>query len=544
MSIYKSTIAALALISSLLLTPIGEVLANNDLDGVWRGELEIQSGISLTIGLTITNGELTLDSPNQGMFGKAPTEYEVTANSVSFTDADLSATFTAVVKNGALDGTFTQGKARPLVLRKLTESDLARMAFEGTYTGDLVINRRNSLPLRLNIAVLQGGYLATLDSPAQESYGIPISEVNVTTDALSFSSPMISATFSGAAATNGEGGYAGQFIQGQARPLTLKKLQQGEDPKKSPKPKLGDNGGAAAVITPAGVEKTYFKGHNNQTQYEVGSVSKTFVAYLLARQVVAGKVALNEDANNVWSAVPGGITFGQLATHHSGLPRLPDGMLEQADPHDPYVHYDTEDLQQTLETVVVGPPNYEYSNLGYGLLGELLGKVNNQSFTAALEESILVPFEMAHSYVALPNTEQGLTIGHDILGEPNSRWHFQALAGAGAIVSTLDDMVRYTQALMVLNKDNDAAVQLMLTPIQDIGGKTQQALAWIISEDQQGKKFAWHNGQTAGFTSFVGFYLDGSRAVVALNSQSVSVNKEALDLLSGASIDTLIGTIE
>lgn len=541
MSIYKSTIAALALISSLLLTPIGEALASNDLDGVWRGELEIQSGISLTIGLTITNGELTLDSPNQGMFGKAPTEYQVTANGVTFTDADLSATFSAVVKNGALDGTFTQGKARTLVLRKLTEGDLARMAFEGTYTGDLVINRRNSLPLRLNIAVLQGGYLATLDSPAQESYGIPISEVNVTTDALSFSSPMISATFSGAAATDGEGGYAGQFIQGQARPLTLKKLQQGEAPKESPKPKLGDNGGAAAVITPAGVETTFFKGHNNQTQYEIGSVTKTFVGYLLAQQVVAGEIGLNDEAKNVWSAVPAEITFAQLATHHSGLPRLPEGLLEQANPNDPYVHYDSEHLQQSLATVTLGTSDYEYSNLGFGLLGELLGMVQSQTFTSTLDKSILTPFGMSHSYVALPNIDGGLTMGHDTVGEPNARWHFQALAGAGAIVSTLDDMVRYTQELMALNQRNDAAVQLMLTPVHSIGAKTQQALAWIISEDQQGNKFAWHNGQTAGFTSFVGFYLDGSRAVVALNSQSVSVNQEALALLAGASLDSLTG---
>src|SRR5690554_168334 len=171
MSFYKSPMAVLALVSGLLFAPLNEALANNDLDGVWRGELEIQNGISLTIGLTIQNGELTLDSPNQGMFGKAPTEYEVTANSVSFSDADLSATFTAMVKDGALDGTFTQGKARPLVLEKLTESDLERIVFSHAYTGDLVINRRNSLPLWFKMAVFAGRYLSTQESPAQEKIG-------------------------------------------------------------------------------------------------------------------------------------------------------------------------------------------------------------------------------------------------------------------------------------------------------------------------------------------------------------------------------------
>ncbi len=541
MTFYKKPIIVLALLSGLLFATVGETVASSELDGVWRGELDIQNGISLTIGLTINNGELTLDSPNQGMFGKAPTEYEVTETTVTFTDADLSASFSAVVKQGTLEGTFTQGKARPLVLTRLDESDLARMALEGTYAGELIVNRRNSLPLRVNIAVLHGGYLATLDSPAQESYGIPISEVSITAEALSFNSPMINATFSGKSSTEEQGSYVGQFIQGQARPLTLKKLQLGEAPKESPKPKLGDNGGAAAVITSAGVETSFFKDHNSETQYEIGSVTKTFVAYLLAKQVVAGKIALNESAKNVWSVVPASITFAQLATHHSGLPRLPNGLLEQANPHDPYAQYDSEDLQQSLETVAVGAPDYEYSNFGFGLLAELLGMVDGQSFTAALEESILVPFGMQHSYVALPDINMSVTTGHDILGEPNTPWHFKALAGAGAIVSTLDDMVRYTQNLMALNQQQDPAVKLMFTPVHGIGAKTQQALAWIISEDHEGKEFAWHNGQTAGFTSFVGFYLDGSRAVVALNSQSVSVNQEALALLAGASLDSLSG---
>src|SRR5690554_5464242 len=99
MILSKNPIVLIALLSGLLLAPFSEAHASNELDGVWRGELEIQAGVSLTIGLTITNGELTLDSPNQGMFGKVPTDYEVTETSVTFTDAELSATYTAVVKD-------------------------------------------------------------------------------------------------------------------------------------------------------------------------------------------------------------------------------------------------------------------------------------------------------------------------------------------------------------------------------------------------------------------------------------------------------------
>lgn len=168
-------------------------MASSDaLDGVWRGELEIQNGVSLTIGVTIENGELTFDSPNQGMFGRTPTTFSITDTQVSFEDTGLSASYQAELNDNVLVGTFTQGKERPLSLHKLEEQDLVRKAeFEGTYAGDLIINGRNSLPLRVNVAVIKGGYLATLDSPAQESYGIPISELSISRNSLSFQSPMI-----------------------------------------------------------------------------------------------------------------------------------------------------------------------------------------------------------------------------------------------------------------------------------------------------------------------------------------------------------------
>ena len=125
--------------------------------------------------------------------------------------------------------------------------------------------------------------------------------------------------------------------------------------------------------------------------------------------------------------------------------------------------------------------------------------------------------------------------GHNVLGEPIAHWHFKALAGAGAVVSTPYDMTRYIQTLMEKVKNSDKAVTTLLTSRKTIKGCCQQALSWMISEDNSGKPYAWHNGQTAGFSSFVGFYLDGSKGVVVLNAQSVNVNSDALTLLTETS---------
>lgn len=259
------------------------------------------------------------------------------------------------------------------------------------------------------------------------------------------------------------------------------------------------------------------------------------MAYLLAQQVVAGKLALADEANTVWAAVPAGISLLSLVTHHSGLPRLPEDLLAQADPNDPYAGYDKNALAESLAQHAGEPGEYEYSNYGFGLLGGLVAQAHGKSFSDTVQENIFGPFAMDDSYVATPGKPDTVTTGYNILAEPQLPWHFQSLAGAGGIVATLDDMVAYTQSLMQLYQQEDEAVQLMLASVYPLGAKTEQALGWILNEDKDGKRFAWHNGQTAGFTSFVGFYLDGSRAVVVLNSQAVGVNETAISLLTDPS---------
>ncbi|WP_286843215.1 hypothetical protein, partial [Idiomarina sp. UBA4206] len=140
-----------------------------ELEGVWRGELVLQEGVSITLGINVDNGQLTLDSPNQGMFDHQPTKFSVKGNKIEFTDTSLGASYQGALNDGQLEGTFTQGKERSITMHKLTQEDKARLTYEATYKGDLPVSENSSLPLQVNIAVVHDGYIATLDSPAQQS---------------------------------------------------------------------------------------------------------------------------------------------------------------------------------------------------------------------------------------------------------------------------------------------------------------------------------------------------------------------------------------
>jgi len=73
-------------------------------------------------------------------------------------------------------------------------------------------------------------------------------------------------------------------------------------------------------------------------------------------------------------------------------------------------------------------------------------------------------------------------------------------------------------------------VSTVLAPRESLSQQTQQALGWLIQRNGQ-QEWAWHNGQTAGFTSYVGFTLDGRRGVVLLSNQARPVTQLGQQLL-------------
>lgn len=201
------------------------VLADQSMDGMWRGKLEVQDGLFMTIGYTIQDGKVTMDSPNQGLFNKAPTSFELEGSRLELADNDMSASFAGVFSGDTLQGTFTQGREFPLTLHRLQTDADERLAFEGRYVGELAVNRRSTLPLQLNVAVVHDGYHVTLDSPAQETFGIPVQNFSIDESQMTFRSEMINARY---AADWDDGQYTGRFRQGQALPLSLRRVEMGE----------------------------------------------------------------------------------------------------------------------------------------------------------------------------------------------------------------------------------------------------------------------------------------------------------------------------
>ena len=269
------------------------------------------------------------------------------------------------------------------------------------------------------------------------------------------------------------------------------------------------------------------------TVYEIGSVSKVFTSLLLARAVRDGRVALSDpvqkflpDSVTLPRRGDKSITLEHLATHTSGLPRMPDN-FHPKDPANPYADYSVGQMYDFLSSCRPARDpgeGYEYSNLGVGLLGHVLALRAGKRYERLLTDRIAEPLGMTDTTITLSDDQRRrLAPGHD--GDENAvaNWDIPTFAGAGAIRSTADDMLRFVAAqagLKEVDADLSAAIEMTHARRATAGPHTDVALGWHV-DTRNG--LVWHNGQTGGYHSYVAFDPRAKAGVVVLTNAGTGV---------------------
>lgn len=261
--------------------------------------------------------------------------------------------------------------------------------------------------------------------------------------------------------------------------------------------------------------------------FEIGSISKVFTALLLAQAVVEKRVTLDStigellgDSQKFGDPAIAAITLRQLATHTSGLPRLPTNLDEGAEAQNPYARYDEDLLREYLASAKLeGRPPFPnaYSNLGFGLLGTVLERVYDRPWADLVAEKITGPLEMSDTVVAL-DAEQTKRFVPGFSGEEPARpWTFQAMAGAGALRSTAEDLVRFGKALLdPKSTPLPEAIELMMTPQGDADGTP----LGIVRAEIDGRTIYEHGGGTGGYRSMLRVTPDTQTVQIVLTNNA------------------------
>jgi CubicO group peptidase (beta-lactamase class C family) len=269
---------------------------------------------------------------------------------------------------------------------------------------------------------------------------------------------------------------------------------------------------------------------NGDTLFEIGSITKTFTALLLQDMVESGEMKLDDP---VAKYLPGSvrmparngkeITLLHLATHTSGLPRMPDNLDPKRADNLP-ADYTDEKLYGFLSGCkLTRDPGakFEYSNLGMGLLGHVIVLKAGTDYESLVVERICRPLKMDSTRITLmPELKQRFAQGHNQMGYAVSSLDFGPLMGTGALRSTANDMLKYVAANLGLTPSP-------LTPLmekthavnfQSAFRRVGIGLAWLVQFDPQGRKIISHGGGTDGFSTFAGFDKTHRRAAVVLSN--------------------------
>ncbi len=284
---------------------------------------------------------------------------------------------------------------------------------------------------------------------------------------------------------------------------------------------------------------------NKETLFGVGSVTKSMVVSLMLVLNQRGILSIDDKIGDLFPADIQfkdprirDITFAQLASHTSGLPREPvkiESLIALIyytfTNKNIYSHLTKEAIYNYLQELElpqdpVAEPTY--SNIGIGLLAHFLTLKTGQDLESLLNQYLFKPLDMKHTVIALkPEDKARLATGY--AGDqpkfiprntPLENWTFSSvMVGTGGAYSTAEDLIRYLKAhLGMSNTSLDVALQKS-RKILGQDGSHFLTMGWYVDYlSEYGTYLYYYHGMISGFNCYIGFEPVSQVAVVVLRN--------------------------
>lgn len=281
-----------------------------------------------------------------------------------------------------------------------------------------------------------------------------------------------------------------------------------------------------------------------ETIFSIGSVTKQFTAAAIMKLVEAGKLSTDDPLSKFFKEAPtdkAGITVHQLLTHTAGFP----GAIG-----DDYDNLNAEQFAKlAFETPLNAVPGevYDYSNVGYSLLGIIVERVSGMGYEAFLREKLWLPTGMKRTGYLAPGFKKAeLAVGYrngERWGTAMDRpwlpegpgWHLRA---NGGVLSTVGDMYRWYLALrngVVLKKE---LVDKMWSPLvaEDPEGHSHYGHGWVVQQ-VEGRRIIWHNGGNSVYNAIMTFDPEKDLCIIASSNSndwvSDDISLQIMSILDG-----------
>jgi D-alanyl-D-alanine carboxypeptidase len=277
------------------------------------------------------------------------------------------------------------------------------------------------------------------------------------------------------------------------------------------------------------------------TPFAIGSVTKQFTAACVLLLQEQGKLSVRDKVAKYFPHLTRAddITLYDLMTHASGYPDyypldfVDRRLTRPIEPDQLLKEYATRKLDFEPGA------RWSYSNTGYVLLGRVVEKVSGKSLGQFLEEHILKPLGMEHTFFEPDRADKRLARGYTTfaLGDPEPAPHEANgwLYAAGGLYSTASDLARWDRALIEGKVLKPRSCQVMTTARRLTSGKIKEYGCGLGIGSRDGEVFLWHGGAVSGFLAYNALLPRTDSAVIVLTNDDFvnvgSLNAELLSLL-------------
>lgn len=275
--------------------------------------------------------------------------------------------------------------------------------------------------------------------------------------------------------------------------------------------------------------------------FDIGSVSKQFAAAAVLRLAERGQLSLDDPAARYLPQLPyADITLRQLLTHTSGVPDVfphYTQLLKRGEVVTPMRGDEAVALLAEHKAPLSFSPGsaFEYSNTGYILLAQIVGRVSGMDYADYLQREFFAPLGMSHTRVRLPDNDaliQPRAWGFSVRPD-GSRKAFDQIpnfypVGPGGIYSTARDLQRWADALQQGRAMSKANWALATTPatLSD-GSKVPYGLGFKLVDSALGKPMITHGGDWRGFKSDLTLLPEQGVQIVLLTNNAQDDSVEA-----------------
>ena len=279
---------------------------------------------------------------------------------------------------------------------------------------------------------------------------------------------------------------------------------------------------------------------NNQTIFELASVSKQFTAMGIVLLEKQGKLNYNDKISKYIPelAFYGNISIRNLLNHTGGLPDYIEFFEQKWDKTKIATNQDIVNVfaKYKPEVIFQAGEKYEYSDTGYTLLALIIERVSGRAFGQFLSENIFQPLKMKNTFIyrsrfepkKIDNYALGYvtdSLGHKVL--PNSfgkefyTYYLDGIVGDGTVNATTADLLKWDRALYTDKLIDSKDKELLFNSVKTNDGKeTNYGFGWFVGNSKKYGKIVYHSGGWPGYSTYIERHLDNDKTIIILQNHS------------------------